>query len=312
VNEETRQTPSEADVRPEESSSHLTGPTSSPRSRTLHRFLKAGILPRLAVILVGVPCLYFITLRGGLFFLVLADLIILLGLREFYVLMRAKGYQPFEALGYFCALAISWYAWRQGTGVPLILTGSLLLIMVRELFRQDMSKSLAHIAVTIFGIMYIGWMGSHLVMLRQLPATLGLDDHIGARLVFFAALLTWATDTGAYLCGVAFGRHKLIPRISPKKTVEGAVGGLLAAGFCGWLCARGLTPFLTPLASTVVGLVVGVMAQLGDLVESMIKRDAGIKDTAELIPGHGGVLDRFDSLLFTVPVLYYYFRFFIV
>jgi phosphatidate cytidylyltransferase len=94
--------------------------------------------------------------------------------------------------------------------------------------------------------------------------------------------------------------------------VEGAVGGLLAAGLCGWLCAKGLTPFLTPLAATVVGLIVGVMAQLGDLVESMIKRDAGIKDSAELIPGHGGVLDRFDSMLFTVPVLYYYFRFFII
>ncbi len=282
------------------------------RPRPFRRFLNAGILPRLTVILLGVPCLYFITLRGGLFFLVLVDLIILLGLREFYVLMRAKGYQPFEVLGYFCGLAISWYAWREGVGVPLIVTGSLLLIMVRELFRRDMTKSLAHIAVTIFGIMYIGWMGSHLVMLRELPASLGLDDYMGVQLVFFAALLTWATDTGAYLFGVALGRHKLIPRISPNKTVEGAVGGLLAAGFCGWICSKGLTPFLTPLAATVVGLVVGVMAQLGDLVESMIKRDAGIKDSAELIPGHGGVLDRFDSLLFTVPVLYYYFRFFIV
>jgi phosphatidate cytidylyltransferase len=278
----------------------------------MRRFLNADILPRVAVIVLGIPCLYFITLRGGFFFLILVDLIILLGLREFYVLMRAKGYQPFEALGYFCALAISWYAWREGVGVPLIVTGSLLLIMVREIFRRDMTNSLTHIAVTIFGIMYIGWMGSHLVMLRELPSALGLDDRMGVQLVFFAALLTWATDTGAYLFGVAFGRHQLIPRISPKKTVEGAVGGLLAAGLCGWLCAKSLTPFLTPLAATVVGLIVGVMAQLGDLVESMIKRDAGIKDSAELIPGHGGVLDRFDSMLFTVPVLYYYFRFFII
>jgi len=276
------------------------------------RFLNAGLLPRVAVILIGVPCLWLITLRGGVFFLILADLIILLGLREFYVLMRAKGYQPFEVLGYFCALAISWYAWGRGVGVPLILTGSLLVIMIRELFRRDMSRSLGHMAVTIFGIMYIGWMGSHLVMLRQLTAALGVEDFIGARLVFFAALVTWFNDSGAYLFGVAFGRHKLIPRISPKKTVEGALGGLAAAGFCGWLCSQGLTPFLTPLAGTLVGLVAGVMAQLGDLVESMIKRDAGIKDSAELIPGHGGVLDRFDSLLFTVPVLYYYFRFFII
>lgn len=283
------------------------------RSRsTVARFLNAGIVPRLAVILLGVPCLFLITLRGGVFFLLLVDLIILLGLREFYILMKAKGYRPFEVLGYFCALAISAYAWRQGVAVPLILTGSLLVIMIREVFRGEISRSLGHMAVTVFGIMYIGWLGSHLVMLRQLPAAVGVEDSIGARLVFFAAVLTWATDTAAYLCGVALGRHKLIPRISPNKTVEGAVGGLIGAALAGWLSAKSFTPFLTPLAGALLGVAVGVVGQLGDLVESLIKRDVGIKDSAELIPGHGGVLDRFDSLLFTVPVLYYYFRFFIV
>jgi len=276
------------------------------------RFLRAGILPRLAVILVGVPCLYLITVRGGFFFLIFTCLIIFLGLREFYILVKAKGYQPFEAFGYFCALALCWYGWQQGAVIPLIITGSLMLIMIRELFRKSMAQSLAHIAVTVFGIMYVGWLGSHLVLMRQLPASLGLEDAMGARLIFFAALVTWATDTGAYLFGVSFGRHKLMPRISPNKTVEGAIGGLIAAGLVGWLCSRGITPFLTPLAATVSGVLAGAMAQLGDLVESMIKRDAGIKDTAELIPGHGGILDRFDSLLFTVPALYYYFRFFIV
>ena len=276
------------------------------------RFLKAGVMPRLTIILLGVPCFYMITLRGGLFFLVLVDLIIFLGLREFYHLMKAKGYEPFESLGYFCALAISWYAWREGIAVPLILTVSLLLIMIREVFRQDMSRSLEHMAVTVFGIMYIGWLGSHLVMLRELPAVVGADDFIGARLVFLAALLTWATDTGAYIMGVSLGRHPLIERISPKKTKEGAVGGLVGAALAGWACSNTITPFLTPLAGVTLGLVTGTAAILGDLVESLIKRDVGIKDSAELIPGHGGVLDRFDSLLFTAPVLYYYFRFFIV
>ena len=276
------------------------------------RFLKAGVMPRLTIILLGVPCFYLITLRGGFFFLILVNLIIFLGLREFYQLMAAKGYEPFQSLGYFCALAISWYAWREGITVPLILTASLLLIMIREVFRRDMSRSLEHMAVTVFGIMYIGWLGSHLVMLRELPAVVGAEDYIGARLVFLAALLTWATDTGAYIMGVALGRHPLIERISPKKTMEGAVGGLVGAALAGWACSNTVVPFLTPLAGVLLGLVIGIAAILGDLVESLIKRDVGIKDSAELIPGHGGVLDRFDSLLFTAPVLYYYFRFFII
>lgn len=288
------------------------GPDQPARPAAIRRFLAAGILPRLAVIVVGVPCLYLITRRGGVFFLGLVDLMILLGLREFYILMRAKGYRPFGALGYFCALAISAYAWRQGVAVPLILTASLLAIMIREIFRKDMSHSLIHMAVTVFGVMYVGWLGSHLVMLRQLPALRGGPDEVGAQLVFFAALVTWATDTGAYLAGIAFGRHPLAPAISPKKTREGAVGGLAAAALVGWLCARGFADFITPLAGALLGLTAGLVGQLGDLVESLIKRDAGTKDTAELIPGHGGVLDRFDSLLFTVPVLYYWFRIFVV
>ncbi len=291
------------------SSDGAAGPT---RPSAVRRFLAAGIMPRLAVILLGVPCLYLITRRGGVFFLGLVDLVILLGLREFYALMRSKGYRPFEALGYFCALAISAYAWRQGVAVPLILTASLLAIMVREVFRKDMSHALTHMAVTVFGVMYVGWLGSHLVMLRELPALRGAPDLVGAQLVFFAALVTWAADTGAYLAGISLGRHPLAPRISPKKTREGALGGLVAAALVGWLCARGFAGFITPLAGALLGLTAGVVGQLGDLVESLIKRDAGTKDTAELIPGHGGVLDRFDSLLFTVPVLYYWFRLFIV
>lgn len=285
--------------------------TEGPRPPAVRRFLNAGLLPRVAVIAAGVPCLYLITARGGLFFLLLVDLIVVLGLRELLQLLRAKGYQPFSVLAYFCSLALTWYAWRQGVAVPVILTASLLAIMVRELFRREMAQSLAHIAVTVFGILYLGWLASHLILLRELPAALGQDEQLGARLVFLLAALVWATDTGAYLCGVAFGRRPLAGRISPKKTVEGAVGGLAAAGLAGWLCSRELVPFVTPLAGTVLGVVAGVAAQLGDLVESLIKRDVGIKDSAPLLPGHGGILDRFDSLLFTAPVVYYYFRLFI-
>ncbi len=276
------------------------------------RFLQAGIVPRVAVTLVGVPCLFIITWRGGLYFLLLVNLIIVLGLREFYLLLAAKGYRPYKVLGTICALAVSLYLYRGGAADSLIMTLALLAIMIGELFRKDMARSMNHIAVTLLGVLYVGWLGSHLIMLRELPQELGVDDRIGAELIFYAAVVTWAGDTLAYVVGIAVGRRKLLPRVSPKKTVEGAIGGLIGSAAAGTVCALTFMPFLTPLAGGVLGGCAGLLGQVGDLVESLLKRDAGIKDSAELIPGHGGVLDRFDSLLFVGPLLYYYFRFFVI
>jgi phosphatidate cytidylyltransferase len=287
------------------------GPEPAPAS-TLRRFLNAGLLPRVVVILLGIPCLFAITWRGGVFFLLLVNLIIVLGMREFYALLVAKGFRPYRALGTFCALALSWYVFRGGAAVSLIITASLLAIMGGELWRKDPRGSVGHIAVTVWGVMYVGWLASHLVMLRELPRAVGAPADIGARLVLFVAAVTWSGDTLAYLVGVALGRHRLAPRISPKKSVEGAVGGVIAAGAVGVLCARTFAGFVTPVTGAILGLTAGVCGIVGDLVESLLKRDVGLKDTAALIPGHGGILDRFDSLLFTAPVLYYYFRFFVV
>jgi phosphatidate cytidylyltransferase len=279
---------------------------------TVRRYLNADILPRLVVILLGVPCLFVITWRGGLFFLLLVDLIIVLGMREFYALMGAKGYRPYRALGTFCALALSWYVFRGGAAVSLIITASLLAIMAGELWRKDPSGAVGHIAVTVWGVMYVGWLGSHLVMLRALPQVVGAPEDIGARLVLFVAAVTWAGDTLAYVVGIAWGRHRLAPRISPHKSIEGAVGGVVGAAGVGTLCALTFADFVTPTTGATLGVVAAVCGMVGDLVESLLKRDVGLKDTADLIPGHGGILDRFDSLLFTAPVLYYYFRFFVV
>jgi phosphatidate cytidylyltransferase len=276
------------------------------------RFYRAGILPRLLVILIGVPCIVGITLLGDIAFLLLVDVIILLGLREFYRLLQAKGYRPYKFLGSACAVALSVYVWRGGAGGPLVITLALMLIMSRELFRRQPRQGLVDIAVTTLGILYVGWLGSHLVMLRETGRGVPDSGHLGARLVLFAAAVTWAGDVMAYLVGVAFGRRAMAPRISPKKTVEGGVGGLAGSALAGWLSAVTFLPLLAPLLGAAVGLVAGFCGQVGDLVESMLKREAGLKDTAVLLPGHGGVLDRFDSLLFTAPLLYYFFHFFIL
>jgi len=276
------------------------------------RFLSAGLLPRLAAIAFGVPCLYVITERGGIFFLLLVDLIIVLGLAEFFRLMEAKGHRPSRLLGYAAALAVSAHVYRGGPALTLVVTLILLMIMAREVFRTHVDRALTNIAVTVLGVMYVGWLGSHFVMLRELPGALGLAPAYGARLVFFAALVIWACDTLAYVVGILVGRRKLVPHISPGKTWAGAIGGLAGGALAGWLCARSFLPFITPLAGALLGLGGAVLGQIGDLVESLLKRDAGIKDTATLIPGHGGVLDRVDSLLFSVPVLYYWFRFMVM
>jgi phosphatidate cytidylyltransferase len=283
-----------------------------PRASAWLRFLQAGILPRLVVILIGAPSLYIITRRGGLFFLALMNLIILLGLREFYGLLVIKGYRPYRAIGTACGLALTWYVYWGKVEISLLLTLTLLLIMVLELGRREVSHSLNHIAMTMLGVLYVGWLGSHLIMLRELPTVARVPDVIGAHLVFFVAMVTWAGDIVAYLVGIAFGAHPLLPLISPKKTIEGALGGLLGSSATGLWCATGFAAaYLTPAAGLLLGLAGGICGQLGDLVESLLKRDVGIKDTAGLIPGHGGILDRFDSLLFSAPLLYYYFRLFV-
>ena len=276
------------------------------------RLRQAGLLPRVVVTLLGLPCFIVITLRGGLFFLLLVDVILLLGLREFYAMMAGKGYRPYSAIGILCGLGVSWWVYRGGAAISLLLTLTLLLIMILELLRHDTSHAQAHIAITVLGVLYVGWLGSHLVLLRELPGLVGAPYDLGARLVFLVTAITWMGDIAAYFVGVSIGRRPLLARVSPGKTVEGSAGGILAASATGVVCALTFAPFLTPVAGAILGLVGGLFGLLGDLVESLLKRDAGIKDSAVLIPGHGGVLDRFDSLLFTAPLLYYYLRSFVV
>lgn len=277
------------------------------------RLLGAGLLPRLMVTLLAVPCLVVITLRGGVHFLLLVDLIIVLGLREFYAMTAAKGYRPYRAIGVLCGLAVSWHVYHGGPAVSLLLTLTLLGVMILELFRKEQAHPLNHIAITVLGVLYVGWLASHLVLLRELPRMAGAAEALGARAVLFVAAVIWMGDTFAYLVGITWGRRRLLPRVSPGKTVEGTAGGIVASGAAGAACALTFTPFLTPVGGALLGAVLGMCGVLGDLVESLLKRDVGLKDSGSVvtIPGHGGVLDRFDSLLFAAPLAYYYLRSFV-
>ena len=158
--------------------------------------------------------------------------------------------------------------------------------------------SLTDSFIILFGTAYIGWMLGHLVLLR------GLEG--GIALIFFVFLMTWASDTAAYYVGSSFGTHKLAPRISPGKTIEGAVGGLASSVMMAVVAKFGFVPWLDLMDCLIVGLLLGSIGQAGDLFESQLKRHAGVKDSGTILPGHGGLLDRVDSLIFTSPAFYYY------
>ncbi len=263
--------------------------------------------------IVFVPFLVAVSLAGGGWFLFLVEWILVVALWEFYRLTEEKGVNPSKKTGVAAVLVlVTMTYWVGPDHLGLFLAVFVITITLRELFRAEMALPIYDIATTVFGVLYVGWLGTHLLLLRELPREIGLDYRLGSHFVLYAFLMAWGCDTAAYFVGLAIGRHKLFPRVSPKKSVEGAVAGFLAAvggAILGriWFVrdAQG-SPLLGLGEALILGALVGTANQLGDLVESLLKRDAEVKDTSDSIPGHGGVLDRFDSLLFSAPVTYYF------
>lgn len=183
---------------------------------------------------------------------------------------------------------------------PFLLTAAVVPPLLWLLSRRQKEGAFTSWAWTIAGILYVGWLLSHLVALRGLDA--------GRNWVFFALFVTWASDTTAFFIGRRFGRHKLAPNISPGKTWEGTMGGILGAIIVSILFFTA-TPFHLPLTywqAIPLSILVSIFGQVGDLVESLLKRNMGVKDSGKLMPGHGGVLDRMDSIIFAGVVVYYY------
>jgi phosphatidate cytidylyltransferase len=271
---------------------------------------RRGIVRRILAAVVFLPLFVLVTRAGGYAFLGFVDLFIVLGLLEFYRMMAVKGMHPYRGIGIASGLTLSTYFYfRSGVYGNFFLTFVLIAIMGLELTRKDNRRAVYHVATTVFGIVYVAYLGAHLVLLRELPLQIERPYEMGARFVFLAFAVTWASDTGAYVVGSTLGRRALLPRVSRGKTWEGALGGVLFAALAGWACAITFARFLAPAWGLALGVMCSLIGLLGDLFESMLKRDAEVKDTSRIIPGHGGVLDRFDSLLFTVPLIYYFLKF---
>ncbi len=245
-----------------------------------------------------IPILYLIVWKLlPVFFVGLVAVAAAIGQYEFYRMAQNKGIKPLVPLG--IALGFLLVLILPGMNGIVYMTLTLLLITLARLFSsRPVEGAIEDISVTFLGIYYVA-----LLFAFQVAIRMSAD---GKYWLVFMYLVIWASDTGAYYAGTNLGKHKLYPKISPQKSVEGLIGGVLAAMAAAHLCRVWFLPVLTVKEATVLGFVLVVAGTLGDFVESLLKRSAGVKDSGNIIPGHGGVLDRMDSMLFAAPVLYYY------
>jgi phosphatidate cytidylyltransferase len=254
---------------------------------------------------------------GGWWFTLAVGLIVHLGLREFFRMAQFKGIRPATKttlvavqLMLLSTQAAAGGGWLGADVAAAVLPASGAVIC-GWLLLQPVTGTIADVAASVFGLFYLGFLPSHWIKLRDLAdsalvpnlAAQGWPGSAGLALTLLACFLIVATDIGSYVIGRRLGRHPLSP-ISPGKTVEGAVGGLLCALVVGSLGGLLLGWRMGWLFGGLLGAVVAVFALVGDLTESMMKRDAGLKDSGDAIPGHGGVLDRIDSYLFVPAVVY--------
>jgi phosphatidate cytidylyltransferase len=275
---------------------------------------------RVAVAAVGIPVALLLIYMGGWPLALLLAVIAAGAAGEFYRLAQARGIRPFVLAGAFMAAlpvllaaglespvyAALWF-WRA-------FVATLLIVAVLAIFRRGVDGGpLAAVAVTVFGALFTGGTLAYALFLREMNVPVfdsAAESWVGPALLLFPLVLTWASDTAAYFGGRTFGRRKLIPSVSPGKTVEGAVWGVagtvLAGAVYGHLVLHSWIGLpIGMLFGVLAGLLISPVAQLGDLAESLLKREAGVKDSGTLLPGHGGLLDRFDSLFFTIPVTYW-------
>lgn len=283
--------------------------------------MNANMLRRVAFAVVAIPAALAIVWQGGWWLTGLVAVVAVLGAREVYRFARQKGTRPFGAIGLPAAALVpvaAWLAlgpaqWAWGAWLPfapLLLLG---LLVVALATRRPDQHPMASVAVTWFGVAYAAVLPSFLIALRHGTGQ-GERSWQGVWLTFFPLVLTWACDTAAMFGGKLLGGAKLAPVVSPGKTWSGTIVGAFAAiAVAPGFYALALKPFGVMLALwqvLLLGLVVGVVGQVGDLAESLLKREAGMKDSSDIIPGHGGVLDRFDSLYFVLPTTVALYRLF--
>lgn len=273
-------------------------------------------MKRILTALVALPILlYTVWSQSPYFFVGLTTVAIVLALGEFNSLASKAGCKPQIVPAYAAALiVVASFVFKEPALCVAALAALSIWALAAAVFQpDDLKTSLVSVSATVFGVVYVAVLAGCLVGVRMLADTAPKVPvpHLAAKLLttFFAIVML--TDTGAFYTGRAIGRHKLAPRVSPGKTIEGAIGGFAMAVVAGFGCKLAFFPEIPAVHALALGATLGTVGQIGDLAESLLKRGSNVKDSGNLLPGHGGMLDRIDSLLFCAPVLYYYSRFFV-
>ncbi len=248
---------------------------------------------------------------GGVALLLLLTCVIYFASKEYVKILEHKGFYPSLKiiLASEALLAIITYFDRTQY-VALALTVCTFAAFMWVLFRGR-QPYIANVATTILGFVYCGYFPLHLQLLRDISSS-QYNDGLGFVVMMFVAIMM--TDIGCYYAGTRFGKHKLAPVISPNKTIEGSIGGAISAVIGACIIGLFINYFFVEISwyiPVLVGIICTIFAQIGDLCESLIKRDAGVKDSGNSLPGHGGFLDRSDSFIFTIPVMYYFCKYFV-
>lgn len=271
--------------------------------------------------IIGIPLLILLVFfQEGLPFVLGIGLMSIIGLYEFYKGVRKTGAEPQEWVGLASALLFLFAARHKfdakGFSIQGVITLFVIVTLIIEMFRKNRAP-IKNLGSTFLGAIYVGWLFSYLVAIRSLTGNPTQFPHaqfflhgiprpmpVGAWLVLFVAFTAWAADTGAFLVGRKWGRHKLVPVLSPGKSWEGLFAGLASSVIMSLLMGRAMGMPL--IHAIILGVCICVAGLIGDLAESSIKRDIGLKDFGSMLPGHGGILDRFDGLLFAAPLFFYY------
>jgi phosphatidate cytidylyltransferase len=265
--------------------------------------MKNNLTIRIITGLLFLPVFYFVAWKlPTAYFTALVMAAAVVGQYEFYRMAHARGSHPNRALGMALGALVVLGFYHQsalGPGPLLLITASTILVLVARLLSpRPVEGAVEDIASTLLGIFYVALLFAFQVSIRA-----GMH---GRQWLVFLYFVIWASDIGAYSIGIPFGKHRLYEKVSPKKSIEGLIGALAAAAGMALLSKAWFMPPVGTGEAIALGLVLASVGTAGDLTESLLKRAAGVKDSGGIIPGHGGVLDRMDSMLFAAPVLYFY------